>query len=220
MPPRKLVSTARRPPPAWYSGRERARGGVPPGPGRIALEVAGRIASRIDYPSLAGSSIPPGGCDLRGPCEAEHHARHIRRRVRGSEEQRCRPAALGRLHRGSLEPNPTKTRPHAKRGPTSSASRSAATRARGATPSRLGWSPTRDVFAREAPDAGASRVSQGYAEGTTQLSFAAAQLKIRGSPCLSQISGVASGMKKRSLGVSLMFGSVSGGMPWTMKPTR
>ena len=52
------------------------------------------------------------------------------------------------------------------------------------------------------------------------MSFASAQLKIRGSPCLSQISVVASGMKNRSLGVSLMFGSVSGGIPWTMKPTR
>ena len=59
-----------------------------------------------------------------------------------------------------------------------------------------------------------------YADGTTQLSSAAAQVKIRGSPCLSQISGVESGMKNRSFGVSLMFGSVSGGRPWRMKPTR
>src|SRR6185369_12607823 len=45
-----------------------------------------------------------------------------------------------------------------------------------------------------------------YAEGTTQLSSAAAQLKMRASPWRSQISGVASGMKNRSLAVSLTSG--------------
>ena len=64
-----------------------------------------------------------------------------------------------------------------------------------------------------------SSVSFVYADGTTQVSFAAAQLKMRASPCRSQISGVASGTKKRSLVVSLMLGSVAGGRPWTMKPT-
>ena len=58
-----------------------------------------------------------------------------------------------------------------------------------------------------------------YADGTTQVSFAAAQLKIRPSPRLSQISGVASGTKNRSGSVSLTFGS-PGGLRWTMKPTR